>query len=32
MSLKNVRKVTDYLKFSYGIIIVYTATVIKIKE
>jgi hypothetical protein len=32
MSLKNVKKVTDYLKIGYGIVIDYTATVIKIKE
>jgi len=32
MSLNNGKKVTDYLKFSYGIVIAYTATVIKTKE
>lgn len=32
MSLKNAKKVTDYLKIGYGIVIDYTATVIKTKE
>ncbi len=32
MSLKNAKKVTDYLKISYGTVIEYTATVIKTKE
>jgi len=32
MSLKNVKKMTDYLKFRYGIIIDYTEAVMKNKE